>query len=74
LSTFFIILLVLSSLTLITSILMSQPSTGGMGAIEGGAQSLFGNKRKQGKEAMLANITKVSAIVFMLSAFLCNLV
>lgn len=73
-STFFIILLVLSSFVLIISILMSQPSTGGMGAIEGGAQSLFGNQRKQGKEAMLANITKISAIVFMLSAFLCNLV
>lgn len=43
------------------------------GAIEGGAETLFGRKKARGLEAILEKITIGSAIVFMLSAFIYSL-
>ncbi len=71
--TFLIVLLILSSLALIISILLSPAKTAGMGAIEGGAESLFGKKKARGIYAILEKITIGSAIVFMLSAFIYSL-
>lgn len=70
-STFLIVLLILSSILLIVSILMSPPKTQGMGgAISGGAETLFGRKKAKGFYALLEKITIGSAVVFMLSAFI----
>lgn len=69
-STFLIVLLIISSFALIFSILMSPPKTQGMGALDGGAETLFGRKKAKGFYAMLEKITIVSAVVFMLSAFI----
>lgn len=70
-STFLIILLVLTSVVLIASILLQPGKSSGLsGAIGGGAESLFGKKKAKGYEAMLARVTTISAIVFMLSALI----
>ena len=69
-STFMIVLLIASSVTLILSILLSPPKTQGMGSIGGGAETLFGRKKAKGFNAMLEKITIGSAVVFMLSAFI----
>ena len=71
--TFLIVLLVLSSFALIFSIILSPAKTGGMGSIEGGAESLFGRKKAKGIYAILEKITIVSAVVFMVSAFVYSL-
>lgn len=72
-TTFMIVLMIISSLALIISILLSPAKTAGMGAIEGGAETLFGKKKARGIYAVLEKITIVSAIVFMLSAFIYSL-
>lgn len=72
--TFLIVLLVVSSFALIISILMSPAKVAGMGgSIDGGAETLFGRKKARGLYALLEKITIVSAIVFMLSAFIYSL-
>lgn len=69
-TTFMIVLMILSSFALIISILLSPAKTQGMGAIEGGAQTLFGKKKARGIYAVLEKITIGSAVVFMVSAFI----
>lgn len=72
--TFLIVLLVIASFALIISILLSPAKVAGMGgAIEGGAETLFGRKKARGLEAILEKITIGSAIIFMLSAFIYSL-
>ncbi|MEF9917825.1 MAG: preprotein translocase subunit SecG [Eubacterium sp.] len=72
--TFIIVLLIISSFALLISILLSPAKVAGMGgAIEGGAETLFGRKKARGIYAILERITIGSAIVFMLSAFIYSL-
>lgn len=72
-TTFLVVLMIVSSFALIISILMSPAKVQGMGAIDGGAESLFGKKKARGFHAILEKITIISAIVFMLSAFIYSL-
>ncbi|RBP41610.1 preprotein translocase subunit SecG [Garciella nitratireducens] len=70
-TTFLIILLLISSFALIITILLQPGKSAGLsGSIAGGAESLFGKKRAKGYEAILSRITTISAVVFMLSALL----
>ena len=69
-----IALMIISSFTLIASILLTPEKTAGMGTIEGGAETLFGKKKARGFQAVLEKAIIVSAIVFMLSAFIYNVI
>ncbi|HAE61072.1 MAG TPA: preprotein translocase subunit SecG [Eubacteriaceae bacterium] len=70
-----IALIIISSIVLIASILLQPGKSAGLsGSIAGGAESLFGKKKAKGYEAMLEKATTVSAVVFMLSAFLFSLI
>lgn len=72
---FFLVLIVVSSLVLIASILLQPGKSAGLsGSISGGAETLFGKKKAKGYEAILARMTTVSAVVFMLSAFIFSLI
>ncbi len=62
------ILLIISSLGLIISVLMQSSQSAGMGAIAGGADQFFGKGKKL--DSLFSKITTVSAVGFMLSAFL----
>jgi preprotein translocase subunit SecG len=44
------------------------------GSIAGGAESLFGKKKARGFEAVLERATKISGVVFMLTAFILSIV
>lgn len=67
-------ILIISSLALIASILLSPAKAAGMGgAIDGGAETLFGKKKARGIYGVLEKVTIVSAVLFMLSAFIYNL-
>jgi len=71
---FLIILTILASLVLIASILLQPGKSAGLGEIGGGAETLFGKKRARGFEAKLALLTKISAVVFIVSLLAYNIV
>lgn len=59
------IVLLISSIILIISILLQHGNSDGLsGSIAGGAEQLFGKRKSRGYDALLAKITTVSAIVY----------
>ncbi len=72
--TFFIVLLVISSLAIIVSTLMMEPKTEGMGTLTGGETNVFGKSASRGKEQILQTIMIVAAVVFLISAVLVSVV
>ena len=59
------VILLIASLVLIVSILLQTSKSDGLsGSIAGGAEQLFGKRKSQGYDALLAKITTVCAIVY----------
>lgn len=68
-ATFFSVIILLSSISLIISVLMQEGSEEGLGTIGGNApDSLWGKNRGSSKAAILQRITIVSSILFIISA------
>ena len=70
---FFSIIFVLLGILLSAIILMQEGRTQGLGAISGMADSYFGKMKGRTMEGLLQKITKYGAIVFMVLAFVLNL-
>ena len=69
--TFLSIVQVIACVFLIVTILLQKaPSQGMSGAITGGQETFFGSNKATGIEALLANLTKIFAIVFVVCALL----
>jgi preprotein translocase subunit SecG len=67
-TTFFSVLVLASSLSLIVSVVLQEGSEQGMGTLAGGsADSLWGKSRGTSREDMLKRITVVSAVIFIIS-------
>ena len=65
------IVLAVASIVLIASILLKSGNSAGMsGSIAGGAEQLFGKKKSQGYEALLAKMTSIGAVVFIVAALI----
>ena len=65
--TFLMILLAVASIILIASVLLQSGNSAGLsGSIAGGAEQLFGKKKSKGYEAILAKVTAVGAVLFIL--------
>ena len=63
------LILLISSLVLIVSILLQTSKSDGLsGSIAGRAEQLFGKKKSRGYDALLAKITTVCAIVYIIVA------
>ncbi len=61
------IILLISSLVLIVSILLQSGNSDGLsGSIAGGAEQLFGKRKSKGYDAILAKITTICAIVYII--------
>lgn len=72
--TFILIVLVISSIVLIASVMLQSGKDAGLsGSIGGGAEGLYGKRKNRGYDAIFEKITKISAAVFMLSAFINSL-
>ena len=72
--TFILIALVISSIVLIASVMLQSGKDAGLsGSIAGGADGLYGKKKSRGYDAIFEKMTKISAAVFMLSAFINSL-
>ncbi|MBR4074779.1 MAG: preprotein translocase subunit SecG [Firmicutes bacterium] len=70
-TTLMMIVLAVASIVLIASILLQSGNSAGMsGSIAGGAEQLFGKKKSQGYEALLAKITSIGAVVFIVAALI----
>lgn len=69
-----LIILIVSSFVLIAAILLLPPKDSNMGSTFGGGEdlNLFGKKKSHGAIAVLERTTITSATVFMLSAFIYN--
>ena len=65
------ILTVLASIVLIVSVLMQEGDSDGISALAGGSNSdtFFGRNKSNTIQGKLSNITKISATVFVLLAF-----
>lgn len=59
-----IVLFVVSVVLIVAILLQESKSAGLSGSIGGGAEQLFGKKRSTGYEPILAKITTVSAVLF----------
>ena len=69
--TFLMILLAIASLILIASVLLQSGNSAGLsGSIAGGAEQLFGKKKSKGYEAILAKVTAIGAVAFIVLALL----
>ncbi len=67
--TVLMILLAISSIILIASVLLQSGNSSGLsGSIAGGAEQLFGKKKSKGYEAILAKVTSVAAVLFVVLA------
>lgn len=63
--TFLMVLLAIASVILIASVLLQSGNSAGLsGSIAGGAEQLFGKKKSKGYEAILAKVTAIGAILF----------
>ena len=66
---FLMILLAISSIILIASVLLQSGNSSGLsGSIAGGAEQLFGKKKSKGYQAILAKVTSVAAVLFVVLA------
>lgn len=66
-NTVFSALALLSSLSIIISVTLQEGSSGGMGAITGASEPLWGQSRGKSKEDVLKRVTIVSAVVFIIA-------
>ena len=67
LRTVLMVILAVSAVILIISVLMQESKSAGLNSsLSGTAESFFGKGKVKGREAKLAMITKVTAIVFMI--------
>lgn len=65
------ILLVISAFILIASVLLQSGKSAGLsGSIGGGAEQLWGKNKAKDYDAKFDKLTKISAVVFMMSALL----
>lgn len=62
------ILLVVSILIIISILLQSSNSSGLSGSIAGGAEQLFGKRKSRGYDSILARITVVLSIIYIVVA------
>lgn len=61
------IILLISSVVLIVSILLQSGNSDGLsGSIAGGAEQLFGKRKSKGYDAILARVTTICAIVYII--------
>ena len=63
--TFLMVMLAIASIILIASVLLQSGNSAGLsGSIAGGAEQLFGKKKSKGYEAILAKVTAIGAVLF----------
>ena len=72
---FLIVLQVITSITIIVSVMMQPSKSNGLsGLISGSSDTFFAKNKTKTAESVLARITAVSAVCFILSTVMLNIV
>ncbi len=67
-TTFFSILVLISSISLIVSVTLQESKEDGLGALSGNSSaSLWGKTRGKSREDVLKRITVISSVIFLIS-------
>ena len=61
-----VVLLIASVIIIISILLQSSNSDGLSGSIAGGAEQLFGKKKSRGYDAILARVTTIFSVVYII--------
>lgn len=65
--TFLMVVLAIVSIFIIVSVLLQKGNSDGLsGAITGGAEQLFGQRKSRGYDAILKKITIISSVLFLI--------
>lgn len=68
--TFFVVLLIIDCIALVTVVLLQEGKSNGLsGAISGGAEQLFGKQKQRGVDLFLHRLTIILAILFFVLMF-----
>lgn len=73
LKTILTILFIIISLVITVVVLMQEGKQAGLGAIAGAADTYWGKNKGRSMEGVLAKITKICVVVFILLAIVLNL-
>ena len=65
--TFLMATAMISSILIIIVVLLQESKSGGLSALTGGAEELFGKQKVRGAELVLQRITIVLAVIFVIS-------
>lgn len=66
--------MIILSLFLIGAILLQNGAAQGIGAVSGGAETFFGSGKASASDKMLARLTSVVGVVFVIIAVVLNIV
>ena len=65
--TFFVVLLIIDCIALVTVVLLQEGKSNGLsGAISGGAEQLFGKQKQCGVDLFLHRLTIILSVIFFL--------
>ncbi|AGC91197.1 preprotein translocase subunit SecG [Staphylococcus warneri] len=65
--TFFVVLLIIDCIALVTVVLLQEGKSNGLsGAISGGAEQLFGKQKQRGVDLFLHRLTIILSVIFFL--------
>ncbi|PTI59474.1 preprotein translocase subunit SecG [Staphylococcus warneri] len=65
--TFFVVLLIIDCIALVTVVLLQEGKSNGFsGAISGGAEQLFGKQKQRGVDLFLHRLTIILSVIFFL--------
>lgn len=68
------IVMIVASLFLIIVVLLQNGAQQGLGAISGGAETFFGAGKASASDRILARLTSVVGVIFVIAAIVLNLI
>ena len=68
------VVMIVASLFLIVVVLLQNGAQQGLGAISGGAETFFGSGKATASDKILARLTSVVGVIFVITAVVLNLI
>ena len=68
------VVMIVASLFLIVVVLLQNGAQQGLGAVSGGAETFFGSGKATASDKILARLTSVVGVIFVITAVVLNLI
>lgn len=68
------VVMIILSLFLIGAILLQNGAAQGIGAVSGGAETFFGSGKASASDKMLARLTSIVGVIFVIIAIVLNII